>query len=102
MKGNFQIVLFSIEHSEIIYQCTITQLPILGDMIELQKGLTLFQIEGTFLSPSLKEDYSVYLLYGNIIGRTTNKIQFDDIRMGLIDTNIDIEANSYGQVLFPA
>lgn len=102
MKSKFQVVLFSIEQCGVIYQYTGTQLPILGSLIELQKGLTLFQIEETFLLPTTREGYSKYLLYGNITGKAVNKLQFDDIRMGLIDTNIDLEANSYGRVLFPA
>lgn len=102
MQKRFKIVLFSLMHFDTLYHYISDSLPILGDVIELEKGRTLFKITETFLLPTSAEGYTWYILCGTLLGKQLSEANFKNLKHRVHRTaNLDIELKSYGNVIFP-
>ena len=101
MEKTFKVILFSIPHFDSIYHYTSDTLPLLGDIIELERARTHFKITETFLLPTSIDDMA-YILLGSILGKHISVATFKNLKYRINRTsNLNIEANSYGEIIFP-
>ncbi|WPV00579.1 hypothetical protein SNE26_02215 [Mucilaginibacter sp. cycad4] len=103
MQNHFKVVLFSIAHLDSLYHYTCAELPFLGETIELERGRTFFTITETFLMSDPNDDYAAaYILCGTLNGKQWSASNFKNLKHRIHRTvNLDIELNSYGNVIFP-
>lgn len=103
MQNHFKVILFSTEYYDSLYHYTCTELPLLGETIELEKGRTFFTITETFLLPVPKDDYTAaYILCGALNGKQLSAAKFKNLKHRIHHTaNVNIELNSYGNMIFP-
>lgn len=102
MQNHFKVVLFSIAHFDSLYHYNCDSLPILGQIIELEKGRTLFKITETTLLPITEGNKSTYILFGTLLGHSLSDANFKNLKHRIHRTaKVDIELNSYGTVIFP-
>lgn len=96
-------MLFSVAHFDSLYHYTCDSLPILGEIIEIEKGRTLFKITEKFLLPSTQGDNKAgYILIGMLLGHHLSAAKFKNLKHRIHRTaNLDIELHSYGNVIFP-
>ena len=104
LSNQFKVVLFSEAHFDSLYHYSCDSLPILGQIIELEKGRTLFEITETFLLPTTEEgNKTAYILIGTILGHRLSDPNFKNLKHRMHRTaNLDIEFHSYGDIVFPA
>lgn len=101
MANRFKITFFSTLQFDTFYTYTCNALPLLGNIVEFEAGKTFFQITKRRLIPLSETGTTIYLLYGNFFGERVSRIEFDNLKKRMVGIAIDIELNSYGEVLFP-
>jgi hypothetical protein len=101
MKIEYKVLLYSETHSKHFYEYPTSYLPLFGDIIEIETARTLFQITDRLLITTFSGHKVLYVLYGTFIGEQAFQLNLDNLKKRLSNVVIDIETNSYGNVLFP-